>query len=292
MDHPPSTNHWHTESPPGLTTLGIIAGSRSLPLLCAAEARRCGIKKIVAVAFENETDPALANQVDEIIWTQVGQLSKLIKAFTSHGVTHCIMAGQVAPPNLFDLRPDLRSLGVLMRLKERNAHTVFVAIGEELQKDGVELITALPWLKPSMPSSGFSLGPSLTPEQREDVQYGYSIAKEISRLDIGQTVVVKAGTVLAVEGFEGTDRCLQRGGELAGKKGGAIAIKVSKPNHDLRFDLPCVGERTLKVCADAGIHVFAFEADRTILLDQPDVENICRDAKISLVSISTSSNSP
>ena len=98
--------------------------------------------------------------------------------------------------------------------------------------------------------------------------------------------------MLAVEGFEGTDRCLQRGGELAGKKGGAMAIKVSKPNHDLRFDLPCVGERTLKVCADAGIHVFAFEADRTILLDRPDVENICRDANISLVSILTSSNSP
>lgn len=294
MDHPASNspNLWSTEPPSGLTALGIIAGSRSLPLLCAAEARRSGVKKIVAVAFENETDPALANEVDEIIWTQVGQLSKLIKAFTSNGVRHCIMAGQVAPPNLFDLRPDLRSVGVLLRLKERNAHTVFAAIGEELLKDGVELITALPWLKPSMPPTGFALGPSVTSGQLGDVQFGFSIAKEISRLEIGQSVVVKSGTVLAVEGFEGTDRCLQRGGELAGKKGGAIAVKVSKPNHDLRFDLPCVGERTLQVCAQAGIHLLAFEADRTILLDRPALDQICREAKISLISVPRSADSP
>ncbi len=276
---------WSSEPPKNLEILGIIAGSHSLPFVCAKEARRLGIKKIVAVAFENETAPSLANEVDEIVWIKVGQLTKLIEAFTSRGVRHCIMAGQIAPRNLFDIRPDFKAVAMLFRLKEKNAHTVFNAIGEELLKDGVELITALPWLQPNMPGLGFFLGPELTMVEQSDLKFGYNIAKEISRLEIGQIVVVKDGTVLAVEGFEGTDRCLQRGGELAGKKGCAVAVKVAKPNHDLRFDLPCVGERTLQTCAEAGIRVLALEANRTILLEQASVERLCHQSKITLVTV-------
>src|SRR5207237_2524152 len=129
------------------------------------------------------------------------------------------------------------------------AHSIFGAIAAELQKDGVELVEATPWLGPLMPGMNFRLGPELTKEQQEDVQFGFRIAKEISRLEIGQTVVVKNGTVLAVEGFEGTDKCLARGGELAGKDGCAAAVKVAKENHDMRFDIPCIGAQTLEVCA-------------------------------------------
>src|SRR5512135_3109417 len=125
-------------------SLGIIAGNRSLPLLFAKEARRQGVKRLVAVAFENETDPALAPLVDEIVWLRVGQLSKMIAAFTDRGVTQCVMAGQIAPKNLYDFRPDLRAMALLFRLKEKNAHTIFGAIAEELKKDGVELIEATP----------------------------------------------------------------------------------------------------------------------------------------------------
>ena len=140
-------------------TIGIIAGSRSLPLLFAQEARRQGIKRLVAVACEGETDPVLASLVDDIVWVKVGQLSKMITAFTSRGVKHCVMAGQIAPKNLYDLRPDIRALTLLMRLRERNAHTLFGAIADELKREGVELIEATPWLKPLMPGSGFQLGP-------------------------------------------------------------------------------------------------------------------------------------
>ncbi len=268
-----------------LESLGIIAGNRSLPLELARLARLGGVKRLVAVAFEGETDPALARYVDEIVWVRVGQLSKMITAFTSRNITQCVMAGQVAPKHLYDLRPDLRAMTLLFRLKEKNAHTVFGAIADELRKDGVKLIEATAWLKPIMPGPGFHLGCKLTSAQREDIDFGYRIAKEVSRLEIGQTVVVKGGTVLAVEGFEGTDRCLKRGGELAGREGGGVAVKVARQNHDFRFDIPCVGPQTLETCATAGVAVLAFEAGRSLLLEQEACTNIARENKLSVTTV-------
>lgn len=251
-------------------TIGLIAGNRSLPLLFAKQARAAGVKRIVAVAFEGETEQTITSLVDEVVWIKVGQLSKMIAAFTDRGVKQCVMLGQIAPKNLYDVRPDLRAMAVLFRLKERNAHTIFGAIADELKKDGVELIEATPWLQPLMPGAGFRLGRKLSDEQRGDLEFGFRIAKEISRLEIGQLVVVKEGTVLAVEGFEGTDKCLARGGELAGKNGGAVAVKVAKVNHDMRFDVPCIGPKTLETCAQSGVAVLAFEAGRSLLLE-PEV---------------------
>ena len=265
--------------------LGIIAGNRSLPRLFADQARRMGASRLVAVAFEGETDPALASAVEEIVWLKVGQLAKLISAFTDRGVRQCVMVGQIAPKNLFDLRPDLRALGLLLRLKEKNAHTLFGAIADELKKDGVEVIAAIPWLQPLMPANDFRLGPKLSGDQRADVEFGFRIAKEVSRLEIGQLVVVKSGTVLAVEGFEGTDKCLARGGELAGKDGGAVAIKVAKASHDMRFDIPCLGPKTLETCAAAGISALAIESGRTLLLEQEACEELAKKNRISLVTI-------
>jgi DUF1009 family protein len=268
-----------------IESLGIIAGNRSLPLEFAKLARATGVKKLVAVAFENETEPELAKFVDEIVWLRVGQLSKMISAFTDRGVKQCVMVGQIAPKNLYDLRPDLRAMSVLFRLKEKNAHTIFGAIADELKKDGVELIEAMPWLAPLMPQKDFQMGLKLSAEQKVDVEFGFKIAKEISRLEIGQTVVVKNGTVLAVEGFEGTDKCLQRGGELAGKDGGAIAIKVAKEKHDLRFDVPTLGLKTLEICAKSGISVLAIESGKTLLLEREACEKFAKQTRISVVTI-------
>lgn len=272
-------------APANLEALGIIAGNRSLPLLLAQQARKLGVKRLVAVAFDGETDPALASLVDEIVWIKVGQLSKLIGAFTDRRVKHCVMVGQVAPKNLYDVRPDLRGLGLLLRLKEKNAHTIFGGIADELKKDGVELIEATPWLEPLMPGAGFLLGPKPSAAQQADIEFGFGIAKEISRLEIGQTVVVKEGTVLAVEGFEGTDKCLVRGGELAGKNGGAVAVKVAKVGHDMRFDVPCIGPKTLETCASAGIAVFAFEARRSLVLEEEACAALARRHSISLTTV-------
>ena len=138
--------------------LGIIAGNRSLPLLLAKEARSVGVKKLVAAALENETDPALADFVDSIEWLRVGQLSKLIELFKDQDISHCVMVGQIAPKNLFELRPDLRAVKLLATLKDKNAHSIFGAIADELDKEGITLIDPTSWLKPAMPELGFRLG--------------------------------------------------------------------------------------------------------------------------------------
>ncbi len=265
-----------------LDTLGIIAGSGSLPMLLARQARALGVQGLVAVAFENETDPELAGLVDKIVWIKVGQLSRMIAAFTDNAVAQCVMAGQIAPRNLFQVRPDLRAMSLLFKLKEKNAHTLFGAIADELKRDGVELIPATPWLEPLMAPPGLHLGPALSAEQRADVAFGYRIAKEVSRLEIGQTVVVKNGTVLAVEGFEGTDHCLARGGELAGQSGAAVAVKVAKEKHDLRFDIPCIGMKTLETAAAAGIAVLALEPGKTLILEQDAVTAFVEKQRITL----------
>jgi DUF1009 family protein len=252
----------------------------------ARRARAAGVKRLVAVAVANETDPALAALVDDIVWLKVGQLSRMISAFVERGVKQCVMVGQIAPKHLFDLRPDLRAMSVLLRLKEKNAHTIFGAVAEELKKDGIELIEATPWLQPLMPGAGFQLGPKLAEAQRADVEFGFRLAKEVSRLEIGQLVVVKNGTVLAVEGLEGTDRCLERGGELAGRAGGATAVKVAKARHDMRFDIPCIGSQTLETCARAGISVLALEAGKALLLERGTCETLAKKNKITVTTIS------
>jgi DUF1009 family protein len=266
-------------------SLGLIAGSRSLPLVIAQEARAQGVQKLVAIGFEGETDPKLASLVDEMIWLRVGQLSKMISAFKKSGVSECVMAGQIAPKNLFDVRPDLRAMMLLFKLKEKNAHTIFGGIANELQKEGIELIQATPWLKSVMPGNGFHLGPRLSTEQKSDIEFGYRMAKEVARLDIGQTVVVRDGVVLAVEGFEGTDKCIQRGGDLSGKTGGAVVAKVAKLDHDMRFDIPCIGAETIRVCQAARISALAIEVGKTILLERDEVEKMIQGNGPSIITV-------
>lgn len=267
-------------------TLGMIAGNRTLPLVFAKQARSMGVKRLFAVAFDGETDPKLAELVDEIVWLKVGQLSKMLDAFTSRHISQCVMVGQITPRSIFDVRPDLRAMGLLLKLKEKNAHTVFGAIADELKKEGVELVPATPWLKPLMPAGGFNMGRKPSAEQLEDIAFGYRLGKEISRLEIGQIVVVKNGIIIAVEAFEGTDKCLQRGGELAGNDGGAVAVKVAREKHDMRFDIPCIGPKTLETCANARIAVLALEAGQTLLLEPEACEQIVKKAKICLTTVS------
>jgi len=251
----------------------LIAGGLSLPIETARLLKAAGNRKLVVVAFDGETDPALQPLADEWTSLKVGQLSKMIRFFKSHGIRQCIMAGRIAPKNLFDVRPDLRAAALLFRLKEKNAHTIFGGIGEELKKDGIELITAVPWLGPIMPQAGYTLGAPLKPSHLEDVAFGFRIAKEVSRLEIGQSVVVKEGTVLAVEGFEGTDTCLQRGGDLAGSKGGGIGVKVAKNDHDMRFDIPCIGLNTIETCLQHKMRALAFEPGKILLLERDLIQS-------------------
>src|SRR5881394_1566073 len=190
-------------------TLGIIAGNGVYPRLLANSARKAGVRKIIAAAFTDETDPALAQRVDLIEWMRVGHLSRLLKFFREQKVHHAIMAGQIAPKNLFDLRPDWKALLVLAKLKQRNAESIFAAIGDELAKVGVDLLPATTFLEEFLAPAGLIAGPKLSIREEADVDFGWKIAKEIARLDIGQAVIVKDGTVVAVEAFEGTNEAVR-----------------------------------------------------------------------------------
>ena len=245
--------------------LGIIAGSGAYPLLVAHSARAAGVSRIAAVAFNGETDAALSQHVDAIEWLRVGQLGRLLSFFKSAGIRHAVMVGQIAPRNLFDVRPDVKTLLLLARLKRRNAETIFGAIADELAGIGVELLPATTFLDEHIAQRGIIAGRALSRREDADVAYGLQIAKEVSRLDIGQTVIVKGGTVVAVEAFEGTNEAIKRGGALARK--GAVLVKVAKPNQDMRFDVPVIGPETINVAASANVRVLAVEAGRTLLLE-------------------------
>jgi DUF1009 family protein len=261
--------------------LGIIAGNGVYPRLLADSARNAGAKKIVAAAFTNETDPALTQHVDLIEWMRVGQLSRLLKFFREQQVHHAIMAGQIAPRNLFDLRPDWKALLLLAKLKQRNAEAIFAAIADELAKIDVDLLPATTFLEDSLAPAGLIAGPKLSRREEEDVDLGWKIAKEIARLDIGQTVILKTGTIVAVEAFEGTNDAIRRGGSLARR--GAVMVKVAKPNQDMRFDVPVIGLETIRIAADARLRVIAIEAEKTLLLERDAIVDLAERAKISVV---------
>ena len=261
--------------------LGIIAGNGTYPFLVAESARKAGVRRIVAAAFTDETDPKLKNHVDEIHWMRVGQLGKLLSCFRDAGVRHALMAGQIAPKNLFALRPDWKALLVITRLKRRNAETMFGAIADELAKVDVTVLPATSFLEEFVAPRGVIAGRAPTHREEADITFGFEIAKEMSRLDVGQTVVVKNGTVLAVEAFEGTNEAMKRGGALARK--GAVMVKVAKPNQDLRFDVPVIGLETLHIASEANVRVIAIEAGQTLLLEKDAVIAFATKANVTVV---------
>jgi UDP-2,3-diacylglucosamine hydrolase len=265
---------------PPLHALGIIAGNGVYPRLLADGARRAGVEKIVAAGFTDETDPVLERQVNVLEWMRVGQLGRLLKFFRSEDIHYAIMAGQIAPKNLFDLRPDLKALMLLGKLKERNAESIFAAIADELAKIDIDLLPATTFLEDSLARSGLIAGPKLSPRQEHDVELGWNAAKEIARLDIGQTIIIKNGTIIAVEALEGTNEAIKRGGTLA--REGAVMVKVSKPNQDMRFDVPVIGVETVRIAAESGVRVIAVETGKTLLLEQDAVVALANGSNMSI----------
>jgi DUF1009 family protein len=266
---------------PPLHALGIIAGNGVYPRLLADGARRAGVEKIVAAAFTDETDPVLERHVNVLEWMRVGQLGRLLKFFRTQDIHHAIMAGQIAPKNLFDLRPDLKALMLLGKLKERNAESIFAAIADELVKIDIDLLPATTFLEDSLARQGLIAGPKLSPRQEHDVELGWNVAKEIARLDIGQTIIIKNGTIVAVEALEGTNQAIKRGGALA--REGAVMVKVSKPNQDMRFDVPVIGVETVRIAVESGVRVIAVEAGKTLLLERDAVIALANGSDMSVV---------
>lgn len=265
-----------------MRTIGIIAGNGVYPETFARAARRQSEEiRLVCIAFDGETKPEFNEEVDAIKWIKVGQLGKLIDYFVKEGVKEAVMVGQIAPKNLYSFRPDLRTIKMLARLKERNAESMFGGIADEMAKDGINLLSAVTFLENDLAGEGHLFGPKPKDKMEEDAVYGFQIAKECSRLDIGQSVLVREGTVLAVEAFEGTNECIKRGGEL-GKRKNVTLAKVSKPNQDFRFDVPVIGPLTLETCKTAGVSQIVVESRCTLILEQKKVAELAKKYKITI----------
>ncbi len=267
------------QAPP--QTLGIIAGNGVYPRLLANAARKAGVKKIIAAAFTGETDPVLEQHVDLLEWMRVGQLNRLLRFFRTQHIHHAIMAGQIAPKNLFDLRPDWKALMLLGKLKERNAESMFAAVADELANADVDLLPATTFLEDSLAPCGLIAGPKVSRHEEDDIDLGWRVAKEIARLDIGQTVIVKNGTVVAVEAIEGTNDAIKRGGALA--REGAVMVKVAKPKQDMRFDVPVIGVETIRAAVEARLRVIAVEAGKTLLLERDAIIDLANRSEMSIV---------
>lgn len=247
-------------------TLILIAGQADYPLLLARAARKQGVRRIVAIAFRGETRREIRSVSDEVIWMRVGQLASLLAALRSVGASHAVMAGQIAPKNLFNVRMDRRLIDLLKALPMKNAHTIFGAIIEAIETTGVELLSAGSFMQEYIPEAGVLTRRAPDARERADIEIGRRVVKDTSHLDIGQTVVVKEGMILAVEAFEGTNRAVRRGGKVGGAR--AVVVKVPKRGHDMRFDIPVIGLQTLKTIQKARVSCLAMEAGGAILLDQ------------------------
>jgi DUF1009 family protein len=243
--------------------IGLIAGSGRLPLLFAEAAERAG-RSVVAVAHEGETDRALRAKA----WVKVGQLGRIAEVLREAGVAEAVLCGGIRKPRLFGVRPDWLGLKVLSRLRSFGDDAALRAIADALEEEGVRIVSPLP-LVPDLIARRGPIGKrALTDEQRADAAAGLRVARALGEADVGQTVVVKAGVVLAVEAVEGTDACIARGGALGA---GAVVVKARKPRQDDRFDVPAVGPATVEVCAAAGCSALAVEADATLVLDRADL---------------------
>ncbi|MBP7276025.1 MAG: UDP-2,3-diacylglucosamine diphosphatase LpxI [Kiritimatiellae bacterium] len=250
---------------PGNSLL-IIAGRGSYPVECARGAREEGVQRISAIAFRGESNRRIGSYADDVHWMPLGALQRLLDTARELGASNVVLAGQIAPRNLFHLRLDRRARDIMRSMHERHAHSIFGAFVAELEGAGFRVLPAHRFMRPAIPAPG-PLS-RRTPDERElrDIEYGRRLAKAVGALDIGQTVVVKEGVVLAVEAFEGTDAAIRRGGRLGGQ--GAVVVKSSKPGHDVRFDMPVIGPRTLCVLRRAGVTALAVEAGRTVILER------------------------
>jgi DUF1009 family protein len=263
--------------------IGVIAGNGRFPIIFADNARKMGLQ-VFAVAHEGETEPELAEHVDRIHWVKIGQLNKLINAFKSDGVRNVVMLGGVKKTHVYShARPDFRVLALAAKLVLWKDDDILRALAAELEKDGITICESTFGLEGILVEEGTLTSRQPTKKEWADIRYGWDVAGETGRLDIGQCVVIKDRVVVAVEAVEGTDETIKRGGELA--KADAVVVKRSKPQQDLRFDLPAVGPRTIETMRSVKASVLAVEAGRSVMLDRELLISKAEDAGIAVVGL-------
>jgi DUF1009 family protein len=266
-----------------MATIGLIAGSGGFPAMFAESARRAG-HRVVALAHVHQTDKALERHVDALTWVKLGQVGTMIEALRAGGATQTVLLGAITKKRFFvDAFPDALGLQLLARAAVRSDDTVLRMVAGLLEEQGMPVIDPTPYLADALAREGVLGRHQPTEEEWADARYGLELARAIGRLDLGQTVVVKERVGVAVEALEGTDACIQRGGELA--RGGAVVVKAVKPQQDRRFDLPAVGPDTVESMRKAGCRVLAIEAGATLVMEPDEMVRLADRAGIALVGL-------
>ncbi len=267
-----------------LDKLGLIAGRGDFPLEVCRAVKRTGVRQLSVLAVYEDCPVEIENLADRVDWIYAGQLGRAIACLRGQGIENLLFAGQIKPSRLFrGLRPDWRALKLLSGLRERNAESIFGALAAEFGRHGIRVLPSTLFMREALAPVGI-LG-RIKPGAGlwEDIRLGVRVARELGRLDIGQTVVVKRGTILAVEGFEGTDKAIRRGGELG--HGGVTVAKMAKPGHDLRFDVPCIGLRTVESLSLAKARALAVQAGLSLFIRKAEVLAACDAAGIAVVGV-------
>lgn len=247
--------------------IGLVAGNGVLPRLFADAARAKG-HRVIALAHEAEAEPSLSQHVDVLEWVKLGQLRRIARRLRAHGAREAVLAGGIGRVAAFtSFRPDLGALQVMAKVRSFRDDGLLRAIASYLEGQGVRIVAPTDLLPEALAPVGHLAGPAPTLSQQKDVALGLEVATLLGQADVGQTVVVRNGHVLALEALEGTDEAILRGGKLGGP--GACVVKLAKPQQDARFDLPAVGPKTLDVMEAAGATLLAVEAERSVILETP-----------------------
>ena len=268
---------------------GLIAGNGQFPFLVIEGAKKAGAS-LAVLAINEETDERINEVSDNIIWVGIGQLGKMIAFFKKEGVKKVMMAGQVKHVQIFSgAIPDVRMLKMLWSLPRRNTDSLIGGIADELGKDGIELIDSTYFLQEYMAAEGVLSKRKPTEIEQENIEYGLHIAGELARLDLGQTIVVRAKACVSIEAMEGTDATIERAGTLA--KGKLTVVKVAKPDQDMRFDVPVVGVPTVEVMIKAGATCLSVSAGKTLIFDREKMLKLADKHDICVVGSRTETNS-
>lgn len=260
---------------------GLIAGNGQFPFLVVQGARASGAS-VAVVAIKEETDPHIDEVAENVTWVGIGQLGKMISFFKKNKVEKVIMAGQVKHVQIFSgAMPDVRMVKMLWKLPRRNTDALIGGVADELAKEGIELIDSTHFIKDQLAPAGVLTKRKPSDTERENIEYGLHIAGELGRLDLGQTVVVRAKACVAIEAMEGTDATIRRAGELA--KGRLTVVKVAKPDQDMRFDVPVVGVPTIQAMIDAGATCLSVTAGETLIFDREEMLALANKHKIAIV---------
>jgi len=266
-----------------MQNIGLIAGNGRFPFLVAEEIKKTG-DRVVCIALKEEADPALEKICDKTFWFPLGKAQKVIDALKSENVHTVIMAGQVKHARIYSLlNLDLRAAKLMASLVNKKTDTILGAIANEFAKDDMTLLPSHLYLKSLLAPKGLIAGKKLSSNENKDAEFGFKIAKGIAGFDIGQTVVVKDRSVLAVESIEGTDECIKRAYKLGGEN--AIVVKVAKPNQDFRFDVPVIGTNTIDTLKENKIRAMAVESGVTLILDKEEVIQKAKSAGVTIIGV-------